>query len=84
VELLKADAVYAARIIRRWHRAQGITRKERAVRISDTTGRVSFRWQKRRVKRFNGVSGFLATDSGLQVAECLARAIRIKSQDSGV
>jgi hypothetical protein len=84
VELLKADAVYAARIIRRWHRAQGITRKERAVRISDKTGHVSFRWQKRRVKRFNGVSGFLATDSGLQVAECLARAIRIKSQDSGV
>lgn len=80
VELLRNDAVFAARILRRWHRAQRVYRKERVVRISDSKKVAHFRWANRRVKRFRGVSGFLATDSGLAVAESLARAIRLNAE----
>lgn len=78
IELLKSDAIFAARVLRRWHRAQGKTRKERVVRISDKNGQVSFRWVNRRVRRFPGVSGFLTTDRGLAVAEALSRAIKAR------
>jgi hypothetical protein len=80
VELGKSDAVFAARLLRRWHRAQKIYRKVRVVRIDDTKRKAHFRWANRRVKRFKGVSGFLSTDSGLAVAESLARALRIKAE----
>lgn len=83
VELSKEDAILAARIIRRWHQAKRICVMKKVVRVNQRTGEISFRWVNRRVKRFRGVSGFLATEGSLQVAKLICKAIAIKNGDLG-
>lgn len=83
VELPKEDAILASRIIRRWHQAKRICVKKRVVRVNQKTGEIYFRWVNRRVKRFNGVSGFLATEASLQIANSISKAIAMKDGDLG-
>lgn len=83
VELPKEDALYASRIIRRWHDAQRICIKREVIRVNRETGEISRRWVNRRVKRFKGVSRFLATEASLEVARSISRAIRIRNCDLG-
>ena len=83
VELLNGDAILASRIIRRWHRAKRVCVKKKVVRVNQRTGEITHRWVNRRVRRFNGVSGFLATEASLQIAKSIARAIALKDGDLG-
>ena len=56
---------------------------KKVVRVNQMTGEISYRWVNRRVKRFRGVSGFLATEASLQVAKLICKAIAIKNGDLG-
>lgn len=83
VELPQKDALYASRIIRRWHDAQRICVKKKVIRVNQETGEINYRWVNRRVKRFKGVSRFLATEASLQVAKSISRALQIREGNLG-
>lgn len=71
VEVPTEDADRAARIMRRWARAQGTTREVSVWRSRD--GR--FRKVRRRVRRMPSNAGFLALNNGPAFAWQLARAL---------
>lgn len=73
VEISPADAVQAARTIRRWARAQGTTRQVTRVRVEQATGRVRYRNTRVRVKRLGAGRGFVSVNDGAAFASALAR-----------
>ena len=76
VEVAPAAQVQAARVIRRWARAQGTTREVRAPRGVDAgTGRVRFRRVRRRVNRLPNGVGWVSVNDGAAFASQLARAL---------
>lgn len=79
VEVSPADAVKAARTLRRWARAQGTTRQVTRPRVEQETGRVRYRNTRVRVKRLAGGRGFVSVNDGAQFASALARHLTAES-----
>lgn len=88
VEIEANEADYAAKIMRRWARAQGTTRQETVWRTSINlkTGEVKYRKRRvrRRVKRMRGRLGFLSVNDGPAFAFQLSRALDIRRGDKGL
>jgi hypothetical protein len=76
VELEPAIHLQAARIARRWARAQGTTREVRVPRgIDVTTGRLTLRRVRRRVTRMPNGVGWVSVNDGATFTAQLARAL---------
>lgn len=73
VEVSPQTAVEAARIVRRWARAQGTTRQVLAPRVNHETGQVRYRKQRRRVDRLRSGRGWVSVNDGPAFASQLAR-----------
>lgn len=76
VEVTPATAVEAARIVRRWARAQGTTREVRAPRVNTRTGEIRYRKVRRRVARMKHGRGWVSVNDGAAFASQLARALQ--------
>ncbi len=75
-EVTDEDYTWAARLLRRYDRAKGVTREVTVCRTNRKTGRVRKRKVRRRVRRFTGGnrSGFLCVNDGAALGADLARA----------
>lgn len=83
VEIDPQHAVDAARLIRRWARAQGTTRQVTKERVDTTTGRIYYRKTRVRVKRLAGGRGFVSVNDGAAFTSQLARWLNQRAeQDS--
>ena len=71
-------AKFAARTLRRWHKANSKSRAVFVWRVNRKTGVLSKRKVNRRPKRFTGTSGYLVVKDGSEIGEWLAKAIRAK------
>lgn len=76
VEITEADAVFIARVLRRWARANSRPRKVMVWRVNQKTGVVSKRFVNRRPKRQPGTQGFTVVNDGTSMGEFLASALR--------
>lgn len=77
VEVPLGDSITAARIMRRWARAQGTTRQANVWRLDSKTGEYRKRHARRRVHRLGGSAGFLCVNDGPSFAWQLARALDV-------
>jgi hypothetical protein len=78
VEVESADQIRAARVIRRWARAQGTTCEVRVPRgVDAATGRLSLRRVRRRVSRLPHGVGWVSVNDGAVFATQLARALTL-------
>lgn len=83
VELEPREAITAARVLRRYARAQGVTRQvsvPRGVVIDRETGEVirqKYRKVRRPVRRLASGAGFLCVNDGPALAAQVARAVEI-------
>lgn len=75
VEIDPAAAVWAARLLRRYARAQGTTRQVTVRRVDTRTGTIRYRKVRRPVRRMRGGRGFLCVNDGPGLAASLARAV---------
>jgi hypothetical protein len=82
VELTPADAVFAARTLRRLARSKGVTRVVMAPRVNTRTGEIRYRPQRRRATRLGNGTGYLCVNDGPAVAAALARALERQGQDA--
>lgn len=73
VEVSPRVAVEAARLVRRWAKAQGTTRQVRAPRVNRTTGELRYRNVRRRVKRMKYGRGWVSVNDGPAFASQMAR-----------
>jgi hypothetical protein len=80
VEVSDQNALYVARILRRWHRANSKPVRKKVSRVNQQTGEVSERWTSRRAKpRMTGRLGFISVEHGARMGEALARSLSAKS-----
>lgn len=77
VELEPPVAVWAGRILRRYARAQGVTRQVTVPRVDTRTGTVRYRTVRRPVVRLASGRGFLCVNDGPGLASSLARALDV-------
>jgi hypothetical protein len=82
VELHPSDAVRAARVLRAYSAAQGVTRRVSVVRrsLDLATGEVRERRRsvRRPVRRIPGLAGFICVNDGPALASMLARALVVQ------
>ena len=76
VEISDADALFIARVLRRWSRANAMPRSRLVPRGANKKGEVKFRRMKRRRGRFLNGLGFAIVGDGSSMGEALARALR--------
>lgn len=76
-EVDPATAVQAVRILRRWSRAQGVTRQVSVERVDIKTGRVRIRRVRRPVRRLRVGAGWVAVNDGAAFGIQLARALAV-------
>lgn len=74
-EVTVEDATAVARSLRRWSRAQGVTRELRVERVDRRTGEVRRRKVRRRAVRLKGNRGFVSVNDGAALGAQLARWI---------
>lgn len=75
VEIETADALFIARTLRRWQRAQAKPRRIKVWRTDTKTGEVKPRYVKRKKKYLKKRSGFMSVNDGSVMGEALARAL---------
>ena len=76
VEVEDHDAVFIARILRRWSQANNPARTVLTPRGVRKTGEMKFRRVRRRVRRFQNGLGFASVNDGSAMGEALSRAIQ--------
>ncbi len=74
-ELSQSDALFVARTLRRWARANGKRRKTTVAKINKETGEISFRKAMRYPRYFAGPLGFVSVNDGSVMGATLAKAI---------
>ena len=67
------DGIRAGRVLRRWYRAKGLTKRVHRQRLDQATGRVTYRATTVRKKLFSGNRGFVTVNDGPAMASQLAR-----------
>lgn len=77
VEVSQSDALFVARTLRRWSRANATKRKTTVVKISKRTGEMTYRNAMRYPRYFAGPLGFVSVNDGSQMGAALARAIQV-------
>lgn len=77
VELEPREAITAARTLRRYARAQGVTREVTVQRVDTRTGVVRYRKVRRPVRRLGSGRGFLCVNDGPSLAADVARAVEL-------
>lgn len=75
VEVDTADALFVARTLRRWQRAQAKPRRVKVWRTNSKTGEVRPRFVRRKKKYLKKRSGFMSVNDGSVMGEALARAL---------
>lgn len=81
VEISDADALFIARVLRRWSKANSQPRSRLVPRGAKKTGEVKFRRVKRRRGRFLNGLGFAIVGDGSAMGETLVRALRSRVGD---
>jgi hypothetical protein len=81
VELAPADAVAAARVMRRWSRSRRYWRTARRSRVERTTGRVRDRATTVRVWQVRRGRGWVSINDGPAFAADVARAVEIMRRE---
>lgn len=74
--LTEEEAIWMARILRRWFRAQRFTRVERVSR-TNRRGTLKYRRARRRSKRLNHSYGFIALEDVVSISKDLSRFLEI-------
>ena len=67
------DGIRAGRVLRRWYRAKGLTKRVRHQRVDQATGRVTYRTTTVRKRLFAANRGFVTINDGPAMASQLAR-----------
>ena len=67
------DSIRAGRVLRRWYRAKGHTKRVHRQRVDQATGRVTTRTTTVRKKLFAANRGFVTVNDGPAMASQLAR-----------
>lgn len=80
IELSPEDAVVISRLLRRWAKAQGVTRQVTRPRVDTKTGRIHYRSTRVRVKRMAGGRGFVSVNDGAAFVSQLARYLNARAQ----
>lgn len=75
VEVDTADALFIARTLRRWQKAQSKPRRVKVWRTNTKTGEVKPRYVRRKKKYLKKRSGFMSVNDGSVMGETLARAL---------
>jgi hypothetical protein len=73
VPVLPAVGVAVGRLLRRWARAQGTTRRTTRMRVDQTTGRIRYRNSRVRVRRLRSCRGWVSVNDGAAFASQIAR-----------
>jgi hypothetical protein len=81
-EVDPATAVQAVRILRRWSKAQGVTRQVSVERVDTKTGRVRARRVRRPVRRLTAGAGWVAVNDGAAFGTQLACALALPGSAS--
>jgi len=81
-EVTVEDATAVARSLRRWSRAQGVTRELSVERVNTRTGEVRRRKVRRRAVRLQGNRGFVSVNDGAALGAQLARWISATEPES--
>ena len=71
-EVTPEDGIRAGRVLRRWYRAKGHTKRVRRERVDQATGRVTYRTTTVRKKLFAANRGFVTVNDGPAMASQLA------------
>lgn len=79
-EISDQDALFVARVLRRWTKAKAAPRTRQVPRGANKHGEVKFRKMKRRRGRFLNGLGFTVVEDGALMGTALARAVRICRQ----
>jgi len=76
------DGIRAGRVLRRWYRAKGLTKRIRHQRVDAATGRVRYRTTNVRKRLFAANRGFVTINDGPAMASQLARYLGAPPGDS--
>ncbi|MCA1603194.1 MAG: hypothetical protein LC776_16680, partial [Acidobacteria bacterium] len=77
------DGIRAGRILCRWYRAKGNTRRIRRERVDQATGRVTTRTTTVRKRLFAGNRGFVIVNDGPAMASQIARYLTASAAAPG-
>ena len=80
VEISDADALFVARVLRRWSRANAQPRTRLVARGANAQGEMKFRRVSRRRGRFLNGLGFTIVDDSPAMGAALARALEVRRQ----
>ena len=80
VSVTQADALFVARVLRRWARSKRPKRLVRVPRVNIKTGEVKYRKKYRPYRQMKQSSGFLTVGDGSKMGQLLAQAIKAKNQ----
>jgi hypothetical protein len=77
--------IAAGRVLRRWYRAKGLTKKITVTRVEQSTGRIRYRRSRKRKRLLAHNRGFILVNDGPVVASQLARYLNrcVDSQAAG-
>jgi hypothetical protein len=81
VEISDNDALFVARVLRRWSKANSQSRSRLVPRGAKSNGEMKFRRVSRRRGRFLNGLGFAIVGDGSAMGEALARALRSRISD---
>ena len=76
-EISQADALFIARTLRRWYRANSKSRKVSVWRTTVSSGVVRRRFVMRKPKRMTSTSGYLTVQNGASMALTIHKALAI-------
>ncbi len=83
VEVSEDQAIFIARVLRRWAKANNKPRKVNVWRTNQKTGVLKKRSVNRRVKRMPRIQGFCSVNDGSAMGYQLARALKVKLSEAG-
>jgi hypothetical protein len=72
-QVTPGDGIRAGRVLRRWYRAKGLTKRVRRQRVDKATGRITHRTTTVRKRLFAANRGFVTVNDGPAMASHLAR-----------
>ena len=77
-EVSEADALFIARTLRRWARANSRSRRVTVWRTNQRTGEIRPRRANRRSERLTSRTGFVAVNDGSAMGQALSRALAMR------
>ncbi|MGH3985620.1 MAG: hypothetical protein ACRDST_23800 [Pseudonocardiaceae bacterium] len=72
-QVTPAVGIAAGRVLRRWYRSKGLTKRVIVTRVEQSTGRVRYRRSRKRKRLMVGNRGFIVVNDGPGAASQLAR-----------